>query len=77
MTQRTNIESIKDWFTFIAAVITCIVAVVFWVQTSSDGKFEKVEAEIQTLRKDIDKIQENNKEMLRIIGRLEGKLDNK
>ena len=34
----------------------------------------KVEEEIEILRKEINNIQDSNKEILRIIGRLEGKL---
>jgi len=75
-TTTISLESLKEWFTFAAAVVTCVVAIVFWVQTSSDSKFAKVESEIQVLRQDIDKIQQNNQEILRIIGRLEGKLSN-
>jgi len=70
------LEAVKDWLTVVVAVITCITAVIFWVQSSSDAKFEKVESEIRSLKVDIDKIQENNNKILRIIGRLEGKLDN-
>tara|TARA_B100000131_G_C18122209_1_gene613329 strand:- start:1059 stop:1316 length:258 start_codon:yes stop_codon:yes gene_type:complete len=73
--QGISIESLKDWFSFIAAVMATVAAVIFWVQTSSDSKFEKVESQISRLRSDIDKIQTNNNEILRIIGRLEGKLD--
>jgi cell division protein FtsB len=70
------LEMVKDWLTVVVAVITCIAAVIFWVQSSSDVKFEKVESEIKSLKSDIDNIQQNNNEILRIIGRLEGKLDN-
>ena len=70
-----TLEAVKDWVTVVVAVITCIAAVIFWVQSSSDAKFEKVESEIKSLQTDIDNIQENNNKILRIIGRLEGKLD--
>ena len=71
-----NIDYMKDWLTFMIAVIACVAGVIFWVQSSSDAKFDKVESEIKSLKSDIDKIQQNNNEILRIIGRLEGKLDN-
>ena len=71
----TNIGTVKDWFTFIVAVIACVAGVIFWVQQSSDGKIKHVEKEIAELRADIDKIRDNNNEILRIIGRLEGKLE--
>ena len=75
MSRSVNIDSIKDWFTFIVAVITCIAAVIFWVQSSNNPKFLKIESEIQTLREDIKSIRDNNNEILRIVGRLEGKLE--
>ena len=71
----TALEAVKDWLTVVVSIITCIAAVIFWVQSSSDAKFEKVESEIKSLKTDIDNIQDNNNKILRIIGRLEGKLD--
>ncbi len=70
-----NIEKIKDWFTFAVAVVTCIAGVIFWVQTSSDGRIARVEADIAALRSDIDKIESDSREILRIVGRLEGLID--
>lgn len=75
MLNLNNISTIKDWFTFFVAIIACIAAAIFWVQTSDDPKFEKIESEIQLLRDDMNKIRDNNNEILRIIGRLEGKLN--
>ena len=76
-TNNTNsLDYMKDWLTFIIAVITCVAGVIFWVQSSNNPKFEKIEKEISVLREDIKKIRENNRDILRIVGRLEGKLDN-
>ncbi len=77
MTQQSNIEKIKDWFVFIVAVVTCVAGVIFWIQSSNDPKFEKLESQINVLRQDINNIREHNSEILRIVGRLEGKLENK
>jgi len=71
----TNIDTIKDWSTFIMAVIVCVSGVIFWVQTSNDPKFSKIESDIQILRSEIKNIRDDNNEILRVIGRLEGKLD--
>ncbi len=71
----TNIGTIKDWFTFTVAVIACVSGVIFWVQTSNDPKFAKIESDIQILRGEIKNIRDDNNEILRVIGRLEGKLD--
>jgi len=71
-----NIDYMKDWLTFMIAVIACVAGVIFWVQSSNNPKFEKIEKEISVLREDIKKIRANNSDILRIVGRLEGKLDN-
>ena len=71
-----NIDYMKDWLTFMIAVIACVAGVIFWVQSSNDPKFLKIESEINVLKEDIKGIRSNNNEILRIIGRLEGKLDN-
>tara|TARA_R100000988_G_C3959788_1_gene145553 strand:+ start:450 stop:683 length:234 start_codon:yes stop_codon:yes gene_type:complete len=72
---NTNIGTIKDWFTFIVAVVACVAGVIFWVQTTNDPKFSKIESDIQTLQSEIKNIRDNNNEILRVVGRLEGKLD--
>ena len=71
-----NVDYMKDWLTFMIAVIACVAGVIFWVQSSNNPKFEKIEKEISVLREDIKKIRANNSDILRIVGRLEGKLDN-
>tara|TARA_R110000824_G_scaffold267531_1_gene456393 strand:+ start:814 stop:1044 length:231 start_codon:yes stop_codon:yes gene_type:complete len=76
MTQTNSIENIKDWFTFAIAVITCVAGVIFWVQSSNDPIIEKLEKEITILRQDIQNIRDDNNKILRIVGRLEGKLEN-
>jgi len=76
MSEPTEIDNFKDWMTFIAAVIACVAGVIFWVQSSNDPRFEKIEKEITILRQDIKNIRKNNSEILRIVGRLEGKLEN-
>ena len=75
MNSTVNIQALKDWFTFIIAVIACVSGIIFWVQTSNDPKFSKIESDIQILRSEIKNIRDNNSEILRVIGRLEGKLD--
>ena len=71
-----NIEAVKDWFTLVAAIITCVAAIIFWIQTSSDTKFDNLQSQVDTLRSDIKSIEKSNNEILRIIGRLEGQIDN-
>lgn len=71
-----NVDNLKDWFTFVVAVVACVAGVIFWVQSSNNPRFENLEEEITILRQDIKSIRVNNSEILRIVGRLEGKLDN-
>ena len=76
MSTEANIQNLKDWFTFIVAVIVCVAGVIFWVQSSNNPRFEKIEKDISVLREDIKNIRNDNSEILRIVGKLEGKLDN-
>jgi SMC interacting uncharacterized protein involved in chromosome segregation len=76
MSRSANIENLKDWFTFIVAVVACVAGVIFWVQSSNNPRFEKIEKDISLLREDIKNIRDDNSEILRIVGRLEGRLDN-
>jgi len=75
MAGNLNIQTVKDWFTFIVALIVTVAGVIFWIQTINDPKFQEIEKEIEFLRDDIALIRVNNNEILRIIGRLEGKLE--
>jgi len=75
MANNINISTVKDWLTFIIAVVIAIAGVIFWVQNINDPKFEEIEKEIQFLRNDITQIRDDNHEILRIVGRLEGKLE--
>ena len=60
----------------VVAVITAIAGIIFWVQNVDKDKIERLEKDIEMIEVNIDKIKDNNTEILRIIGRLEGKLDN-
>mgnify|MGYP006404731339 CR=1 FL=1 len=75
MSNSINISAIKDWLTFAMAVVIAIAGLIFWVQNINDPKFEEIEKEIQLLRDDITQIRIDNHEILRIVGRLEGKLE--
>ncbi len=74
-TKNLNFQTVKDWFSLVVSIVACIAAVIFWIQQTSNDKIQHVEREIVSLRSDIDKIRDNNNEILRIIGRLEGKLE--
>ena len=40
---QSNFENVKDWITFFFAVIACVAGVIFWVQSSNNPRFEKIE----------------------------------
>jgi len=75
MSSENNFQHIKDWFVFMVAVVSCVAGVIFWVQNTNDPKFDHLEDQINILRDDIQKIREDNNQILRIVGRLEGKLE--
>jgi hypothetical protein len=70
-----SVQDLKDWFVFIIAIVSCVAAAIFWIQSANDTDIVRIEDEIQLLRNDIDSIRKNNNEILRIVGRLEGKID--
>ena len=74
-TGSINIQDIKEWLTVFVAIVVAIAGVIFWVQSINDPKFEKIEQEMRILRGDITQIRVDNNEILRIVGRLEGKLE--
>ena len=76
MSKPANISNLKEWLTFFAGIIACVAGIIFWVQSSNNPRFEHIESEISILRQDIKNIRVNNSEILRIVGRLEGKLEN-
>ena len=76
MSKPANISNLKEWLTFFAGIIACGAGIIFWVQSSNNPRFEHIESEISILRQDIKNIRVNNSEILRIVGRLEGKLEN-
>ena len=77
MSQPPNdtIRNIKDWFTFAVAVVATVSGVIFWIQRADNDKFERIESKIEAVEADIDKIREDNVEIIRLIGKLEGKLE--
>ena len=75
-TPTLNIGMVRDYILLGVAIVTAVAGLIFWIQNVGDDRVERVEHEIELIRADIDKIKDNNTEILRIIGRLEGKLDN-
>jgi len=71
-----NIGVIRDYLLLGVAIVTAIAGIIFWVQNVDDDRIQRLEHDIEMIQTDINKIKDNNNEILRIIGRLEGKLDN-
>ena len=72
-----DFEKVKELFTAVVAVIAAISGVIFWVQHVADEKVQSVQIEIVEMKKDIKSIESDNREILRIVGRLEGTLSNR
>tara|TARA_Y100000310_G_scaffold334749_1_gene415199 strand:- start:3591 stop:3851 length:261 start_codon:yes stop_codon:yes gene_type:complete len=70
-----SVQALKEWATLAIAVVACIAGVIFWVQSASDAEFERVQVQIDNLRNDMDQIERDNDKILRVIGRLEGRLN--
>ena len=71
-----SLKDLKDYILVAMAIISAIAGIIFWVQSSNDEKISRLDRDIEMIQVDIDKIKDNNTEILRVIGRLEGKLDN-
>ena len=74
-TPPDRFSQIREWFTFIIAVVAAVSGIIFWVQNASDNKISGLEKDIIEVKSDIKKIQQDNKEIIRIMGRLEGLID--
>ena len=70
-----SIQSLKEWVTLVISVIACVAGIIFWVQSVSDAEFERIQTQIESLKSDIDQIEQDNDKILRVIGRLEGRLN--
>ena len=71
-----NMSAAREYIMLVVAIITAIAGIIFWVQNVDKDKIERLEKDIEMIEINIDKIKDNNTEILRVIGRLEGKLDN-
>lgn len=71
-----SISALREYILLVVAIVTAIAGIIFWVQNVDDDKIERLERDIEMIQVDINKIKENNTEILRVIGRLEGKMDN-
>jgi len=70
-----QVDQIKEWFTFAVAVVATVAGTIFWVQSTSDDKIERLKEDIVEVKMDVKKIQQDNREIIRIMGRLEGLIE--
>ena len=71
-----DVKALREYILLVVAIITAIAGIIFWVQNVDKDKIERLENDIELIQAVINKIKDNNTEILRVIGRLEGKLDN-
>ena len=71
-----NVSALREYILLVVAIITAIAGIIFWVQNVDKDKIDRLERDIELIQADIDKIKDNNTEILRVVRRLEGKLDN-
>ena len=70
----------KVWISTTLSLIGVVVASIFWIQNHGESKYYskisgmKIEDEISELKNDIEIIREQNNEIIRSLGIIEGKL---
>ena len=69
------IAAAKDWLTFIIAVVAAISGIIFWVQSVGKVDYQRVEKDVAEIKVEMKEIQQQNGEILRLIGQLEGKIE--
>tara|TARA_R110000851_G_scaffold263079_2_gene415577 strand:- start:2830 stop:3060 length:231 start_codon:yes stop_codon:yes gene_type:complete len=72
MANSTSFSQIKDWGTFVMAIVAAIASIIFWVQSADNDKIHHIEGEVAELKQDMKEITKQNSEILRLIGRIEG-----
>ncbi len=71
-----DVKALREYILLVVAIITAIAGIIFWVQNVDKDKIDRLERDIELIQADVNKIKDNNTEILRVVGRLEGKLDN-
>ena len=74
-TTTDRIKAIKEWITFIVAVIAAVSGIIFWVQSTGRVEYERIGRDVITIKSDMKEIQKQNADILRLIGQLEGKIE--
>lgn len=72
---QNPISAAKDWMTFIIAVVAAISGIIFWVQSVGKVEYQRIEKDVAEIKVEMKEIQQQNGEILRLIGQLEGKVE--
>ena len=72
---QNPISAAKDWLTFIIAVVAAISGIIFWVQSVCKVDYQRIEKDVAEIKVEMKEIQQQNGEILRLIGQLEGKVE--
>jgi len=75
VTMTGIVKTFREWFAFAIAIVVAVSGIIFWVQNASAEKFEHLDKEIGALRGDMKGIQNQNADILRLVGQLEGKIE--
>tara|TARA_Y100000310_G_scaffold18382_1_gene18057 strand:- start:38 stop:295 length:258 start_codon:yes stop_codon:yes gene_type:complete len=70
-----SVKDVKEWLTFVIAIIVAVSGIIFWVQSVGNDQIEGIEEDVSFLKVEMKEIQKQNGEILRLIGKLEGKLE--
>ena len=70
-----SVKDVKEWFTFAIAIVVAVSGIIFWVQSVGNDQIERIEEDVSYLKVEMKEIQKQNGEILRLIGKLEGKLE--
>jgi len=70
-----SVKDVKEWFTFAIAIVVAVSGIIFWVQSVGNDQIERIEEDVSFLKVEMKEIQKQNGEILRLIGKLEGKLE--
>lgn len=79
---KNNISTLKPYAVLFMTLISAIVSSIFWVQSYGEDHYypldsgKHIEEEQREIKDDIEKIRDQNIEMLLMLGRIEGAISN-
>ena len=73
--QKSQISELKDWLTLVIAVVAAVSGIIFWVQSVGKVDYQRIEKDVAEIKVEMKEIQHQNGEILRLVGKLEGKVE--